>query len=311
MDPISNKVKQWISAGKDPRSAHWQGGLESILRILKPYLKPGQLVPVSQLGEPDQAVFLSVLGIVDLSPNLLAAFLPPSVAGKITPPPSAEELFRIENGKPSYKIIIVRQGPEKRILCAEISEQADKPGVDIFQSGALLGTYNFENLEDCIADLNKIIRVHIWETGKWPRNDHKRYTLNWFEKVVDLQTCEVKVEKDFSFFHSPTLVNSDSVDVVFILIYAFIRNRIKDAGSALRQAVSEIQRIDNEEIRQAQLNNLVDTLVLDLLTLMKKCDLMQVEAFSEKEIAHFNQESARTIRKIHDFLNQTFNDVKS
>lgn len=39
---------------------------------------------------------------------------------------------------------------------AEISEQAYKPGADIFQSGALLGSYDYENTEDCLDGLNKV-----------------------------------------------------------------------------------------------------------------------------------------------------------
>jgi hypothetical protein len=302
MDPISEKVKQWIDAGRDPRSAHWQGGLEAILKVFKPYLWPGQLVPVSPLEEEDQAVFLSVLGIVDLSPNLLAAFLPPPVAEKISPPETAEELHHIEKGKPSYKIIIVRPGKEERILCAEISEHAKKPGVDIFQSGALLGTYDFENLEDCFTQLNKIIRMHIWEKEKWSQDDHKRYTLNWFEKVVDLQPGAVNVEKDFSYFHSPSLIKSNHVDVIFLLIYEVLQNRFKDANAPLQEAVAAIQAVDDGEVKKARLSNLIDTLVLELLTVMKNCDLLQVDEFSEKEMAQFKQESARTIRKIEKLL---------
>jgi hypothetical protein len=302
MDPVSKKVKQWIAAGKDPRSAHWQGGLEAILEVFKPYLKPGQLVPVTPLGAEDQAVFLSVLGLVDLSPNLLAAFLPPPVAEKITPPESAEELRHIEKEELSYKIIIARQGTEKRILCAEVSEHAHKPGVDIFESGALLGTYNFENRKDCFTELNKIIRTHVWEKGKWCQDDYKRYTLNWFEKVVDLQTGAVDVDKDRSVFHSPSLIKSNKVDVIFLLIDEILQNRFQDANAPLQEAVAAIQMMDDGESKKARLNNLIDTLVLDLLTVMKNCDLLSVEAFSEKEMAQFHQESARTIQKLEKLV---------
>jgi len=37
MDPIAKKVKQWIDEKKDPRSAHWQGGLEAVLKVFSPY----------------------------------------------------------------------------------------------------------------------------------------------------------------------------------------------------------------------------------------------------------------------------------
>ena len=130
MDQIAKKVQQWIDEKKDPRSAHWQGGLEAMLNVFSPYMEPGKLIPVQPLEKDDFPVFKVALEAVDLSPNLTAAFLPPSIAGSVIPPESAVELQRIEKGKPSYKILIARPGKDPRILCAEISEQAKKPGID-------------------------------------------------------------------------------------------------------------------------------------------------------------------------------------
>jgi len=323
MNSISQKVQQWIDDGKDPRSAHWQGCLEAILDVFMPYLKPGQLIPVAPLADEEMAVFLSVLKIVDLSPNLFAAFLPPSIAEKITPPDSAEELHHIEKGKPSFKILIARPGTEERILCAEISEHANKPGVDIFQpgfpfsiwcsssaesggvifsAGALLGSYNFENLEDCFTELNKIIRAHIWEKEKWPQKDYIRYTINWFEKVMTLHKDTVDVQKDFSFFHSPTLIKSNKTDVIFILIYEIIQKRLNDTDDSLQESVAAIQAIDDVDVKKGQLNSLIDAVVFELLKVMKDCDLLQLDAFSEKEMKQFDSESARTIQKIGRLL---------
>lgn len=298
MDPISQKVKQWIDDGKDPRSAHWQGGLEALLNVFMPYLAPGQLIPVSPLEDHELTVFLKALEIVDLSPNLYAAFLPPAIAEKITPPDSAEELLHIEKDKPSYKILILRPGKDERILCAEISEHADKPGVDIFQSGALLGTYNYENLEDCFAQLTKIVRMHIWEKEKWSVDEYKRYTINWFEKVVSLHKGTVDVKKDFSFFHSPTLIRSNIIDVIFILISEMMDKRLNDKEDPLSEAVAVIQAIENADIKKVQLNDLIDKVVFDYLTVIKDCELVLVDEFSDKEMELFNRESARTILKL-------------
>jgi hypothetical protein len=298
MDPISQKVNQWIADGKDPRSAHWQGGLEAILNVFMPYLEPGKLVPVSALDEDELAVFLSVLEIVDLSPNLFAAFLPPAIAEKVSPPDTADELQHIEKGKPSYKILIARPGKAERILCAEISEHANKPGIDIFQSGALLGAYNFENVQDCFAELSKIIRAHIWEKGKWNIDDHKRYTINWFEKVMDLRKSSVVVENDFSFFHSPTLIKSNKIDVIFILISEIMDKRFNDSEDPLQEAVAAIRTIEDADVKKGQLNDLIDKVVFEYLTVIKDCALVLFDEFSDKEMELFNRESARTIQKI-------------
>lgn len=298
MDPISQKVKQWIDDGKDPRSAHWQGGLESILNVFMPYLEPGHLIPVVPLEEEELAVFLSVLGIIDLSPSLYAAFFPPAIAEKITPPDSAEELHHIEKGKPSYKVIIFRPGKVERILCAEISEHANNPGVDIFQSGALLGTYNFESQQDCFGDLNKIVRAHIWEKERWSTDEYKRYTINWFEKVMTLHKKTVYVEKDFSYFHSPTLIKSNKIDVIFILFSEMIDKRLNDSEDPLPEAVATIQAIDDADVIKAQLNDLIEKAILEYLTVLKDGDIVLFDELSDKEMGLFNRESARSILKI-------------
>ena len=298
MDEISQKVKQWIDEGKDPRSAHWQGGLEAMINVFIPYLEPGRLVPVQALSEDELAVFLAVMEILDLSPNLLAAFLPPAIAEKVIPPESAEELQRIEKGKPSFKILIARPGKDQRILCVEISEHAKKPGVDIFQSGALLGSYNFENQTDCFEQLKKIIQAHIWEKEKWGPDDYKRYTINWFEKVVDLHKGTICVKKDFSYFHSPTLIKSNNIDVIFTLIFEMIQKRLTNSGDPLKESVSAIQARDESDVKKAQFNELTDKVVFELLRVMKECDIVKFDEFSDKETEQFNRESARTIQKI-------------
>lgn len=168
MERIPEKIKQWIEDKKDPRSAHWQGGLEEILNVFLPHMEPGKLIPVQPLEEDDFPVFMAALAAVDLSPNLHAASLPPAIAGSITPPESADELQRIDNGKPSYKILIARPGKDLRFLCAEISEFAKNPGADIFQSGALIGTYNYDTSQACIADLTKVIRAYLGKGSMAP-----------------------------------------------------------------------------------------------------------------------------------------------
>jgi len=300
MDEISQKVKQWIDEKKDPRSAHWQGALEAILNLFSPYMKPGKLIPVQSLEKDDVSVFEAALEVVDLSPNLTAAFLPPSIAGPITPPESADELQRIDEGKPSYKILIVRPEKDLRILCAEISEHAKKPGIDIFQSGALLGTYDYDTQKDCLTYLTQAIRAHIWEKGKWSQDEYKKYTMNWFEKILNLGKGTVSVHEDFSFFHSPTLIKSDRIDALFTLISEILLKRISDPDGQFKDAVSSIQNIKDKDLRATQSNELAERGVLELLNLMKELEIVKFDEFSNTENERFKKEFSRTILKITD-----------
>ncbi len=298
MDPIIEKAKKWVEAGRDPRSAHWQAGLESIMNVFAPYLEAGSLTPVQPLEETDLPIFREALAVVDLSPGLTAAFLPPPVADKIFPPESAAELQRIDPAKPSWKIIVLRPGREQRVLCAEISPHAGKPGVDLFQSGALLGTYDFDDQQQCLAELNKIVRAHIWEKDKWSPEGHKRYTVNWFERVMDLPGNDVCVEADFSFFHSPTLIKSNRIDAIFLLIFEVFRKRASHPGGPLETRIASIREIPDADERANKFNELAEKTVTRLLAVMKENDLVDFESFTAKEDRQYEQEFDRTVRKM-------------
>ena len=300
MDQIEKKVKQWIDEKKDPRSAHWQGGLEAILNVFSPYMEPGKLISVQPLEKEDLPVFKAALEVVDLSPNLTAAFLPPSIAGSIIPPESADKLRRIDKGKPSFKILIVRPGEDLRILCAEISEHAKNPGIDIFQSGALLGTYNYDTHQDCLTYLTQAIRAHIWERGKWSQDEYKRYTINWFEKILDLGKGTVCVKEDFSFFHSPTLIKSNRIDALFTLISEILLKRVSDPDGQFKDAVSSIQNIKDKDVRVTQSNELAERGILELLNLMKESEIVKFDEFSNTENERFKKEFSRTILQVTD-----------
>ncbi len=303
-DPISQNIKQWISEGKDPRSAHWQGGLEAILNVLSPYMDPGKLALVQDLAKEELPIFNNALEVVDLSPNLFAVFLPPSIANTMTPPESAPELDRIEKGKASYKILIARPGKDQRILCAEISEQAKKPGIDIFESGALLGTYDFDTQQECLAELTKTIRVHIWEKGPWRQDDYKKYTINWFEKILTLRKGTVSVEESCTFLHSPTLIKGNRVDALFMLIFEILHQYFSDPDHPFRADLASIQQTEDKDVRSAQLNELAERNMLELLSLIRNFKLVKFDEFSNTENERFKKEFARTILRIMDRIEQ-------
>ena len=303
MDQMAQKVKQWIDEKKDPRSAHWQAGLEAIMEGFSPDMEPGKLIPVHPLEEKDLPVFKNILGQVDLSPGLLAVFLPPFVANAIVPPDSAEELLRIEKGKPSYKIIILRPGKEDRIICVEFSEYAGKPGVDIFQSGALLGNFDYETHEICISELPKVIHAHIWGKNKWEHKDYIAYTVNWFEKTEYLDKADVIVNENYSFFHSPTLIKSNRIDALFLLIYEVLHARFQDHEGLYKDLKAIGGKAEGKEMLVSTYDTFAQNHVLDLLNLVKKLQLIDFTNFTNAENKGFKNEFVRTVRKLTADLN--------
>lgn len=303
MDSMEPMAKQWIDEKKDPRSARWQAGLEAVMELFLPIMEKGRLIPVCPLDGEDLPIFKAALERVDLSPGLLAAFLPPSKANLILPPDSAEELVRIEKEKPSYKIVIWRPDKKKRILCAEISEHAHRPGVDIFESGAFLGNFDYDTHDVCIMELTKIVRAHAWQKNKWQPRDYLAYTLSWFEKIVYLGKAEVSVDKNHSFFHSPTLVKMNRVDGLFLLLYEVLHHRFKEEPEGLHKLLPGAdENSESQEKEESARQFLAETYLLDLLNVVKKFDLMDFKNFTNAESHEFTKEFNRTVRKLSSDL---------
>lgn len=300
MADAAQKAKKWISENKDPRSAHWQAGLESVLYLFLPDMIKGRITPVGKMDRPDLDLFNAVLKKVDICPATYAAFLPKAVANAIVPPESAEEICRIDKGNDSCKIIILhKEKEENRIICAEISEQADRPGIDIFQSGAFLGNYDYENTEDCLNGLNKAVKAHAWEKGTWQKEQIIAYTLNWFERAQYLNSGEVSVNEAFSFFHSPTLIRTNQVDGLFQLIFSFFSRQYAapDYLSENPELADKIKSRDSDFCRALAQNH-----ILGLLNFIKDNKLMAFEKFTEGENKAFQTEFARTEEKLRDRL---------
>ncbi|WP_319523793.1 hypothetical protein [uncultured Desulfosarcina sp.] len=297
-------MTRWIEQeNKDPRSARWQAALEEIMALFIPRLEKGKLTPVSALEEQDLPIFKSVLARVDLSPGLWAAFLPPPAAALILPPADAmEELVRIDKDKPSYKIIIQRPGKESRILCAEISEYAHRMGIDIFQDGALLGSFNYETYKICIEEITKAVRAHAWEKGNWSREDTIAYTMNWFKKVLYLERADVSVEEKRSFFHSPTLIRTDRVDALFRLLTAIVTLRFQ--ADPEKYTASLPGKSGNREDRMAACGSLAESCLLDLLNIVRSLDLLDFKEFTNQEEKQFKTEFTRSVRKLSSDLDK-------
>jgi hypothetical protein len=298
MKPASEKVRQWIDNGRDPRSAHWQAGLEALLEVFEPYLEPGRLVPAVSLDPSDRPVFDEAQAVIDVSPNVAAVFLPPETAGKIRPPESAPELERIEKSRPAYKVLLQRPGAQPRLACLDISPQAHNPGVDLFQDGALLGTYDFEDRKECMDSLDQILFAHMWEKGKWEASDFRRYTLNWFERVMDTGRGDIAVKTDFSYLHTPSLIKSNPVDVIFTLIVDVFDRRLQDTHGPIRQALDGIFALPDQQARQSRYYEMAEKIVLQFLSLIKDTELVDFTEFSEKQTDNFKKATSAAIGRI-------------
>jgi hypothetical protein len=77
-----------------------------------------------------------------------------------------------------------------------------------------------------------------------------------------------------------------------------IQKRLNDPGDPLKESVSMVRVKTDEAVETVQLKDLLDTVVFDLLSVMKDCELFPFAEMTEKEAKQFNQDSARTIQML-------------
>ncbi len=294
---MTARIEKWIADGRNPGTAHWHGALEAAMDSFEPYLQPGCLVPVQTLDKPAYAQFEELYAVLDLCPDTQAAFIPTALGGVLSPPAAVDSLRRVHRDNTSVMLLCRRPGKHSRILCAEISPEAWKPGVDLFEGGALLGNYEFDSSADCIRELSKLIRTHLWRKEKWTVENHTDYTLNWFARVVDTTRPDAPVQPDFSYIHSPVLMNLSTVDAIFQLIY----------NMATRQFQERDHRVqDNPDLAadadEAGRHRFIEGRIIGMLNLLRDSRAVEFSTFTSRENEQFKDAFAETVKRLDRFL---------
>jgi len=297
---MAAKIEAWIAAGRNPGLAHWHGALEATMASLEPHLKPGQLMPLQALDNTSYAVFAELYALLDLSPDVQAAFLPTAMGGVLKPPAAVDTLRRVHADNTSTMLLCRRPGRQPRILCAEISKEAWKPGADLFEEGALLGNYEYESSADCIRNLAKLIRTHLWRKEKWSANHYLDYTLNWFTRLVDTSRMDAPVQPDHSYVHTPVLLKLDRVAAIFKLVYAMAARQLQEtepdpAGQSDPAVAPDTVAAENRR-------PYLEGRVLTLLNCLRDSQAVDFSTFTSRENDEFKDLFAETVARLDPLL---------
>ncbi len=298
IEEMTDRVKKWIDDGRDPGIAHWHGALEATIASFRPHLQAGRLVPVHSYGKGEYSIFREVYAALDLSPVIQAAFIPTGMGGVLYPPAAVDSLRRRHKDNKSVMLLCRRSGEKPRILSAEISKEAWKPGVDIFEEGALLGSYEFDSSADCIDELPKLIRRHMWRKEKWTAEHYADYTLNWFARVVDTGRADAPVQPDFSYIHTPVLLNLNTVDAVFKLIKAMAARQFQEKVdiSHVKGKTGSFEVADEEDRHR-----FLEGRILGLLNLLRDSNAVDFAVFTPRENERFKDSFSRTVAELDEF----------
>ena len=299
IEEMTGRVKKWIDDGRNPGVAHWHGALEATMASFAPRLQPGRLVPMHSFGKSGYSVFSEVYASLDLSPVLQAAFIPSGMGGVLHPPAAVDSLRRIHKDNKSTMLLCRRPGEIPRILSAEISKEAWKPGVDLFEEGALLGSYEYDSSEDCIRELPKLIRTHMWHKEKWTTDNYADYTLNWFTRVVDTDGATAPVQPDFSYIHSPALLNLNTVEAIFKLIKAMLARQHHETADILQEkGETDPFEVADDETR----HRFLEGRIIGLLNLLRESRAVYFTGFTPRENERFKDSFSGAVAELDRLL---------
>lgn len=311
---LENKTRERIEAGRDPHTAKWHENLESILIPMKDKLIPGELIATESL-EPDKEELLKKLQIIlDISPFTCALFLPNGI------PDTAESPNSVLENPPedSTKILVFRINDYNLILTAEISDE--KPGIDIFDDGTLLASYNYNTSKECITDLSKIIWIHFKYKDTWTQENYIKYTEGWFFRSAGNKIQNLSINVNYSYIHHPVLLNINKVQAIFKLMKATLISLFKDIDQTIAIAnAANLYKANTDEITKSGLlkgkeneklsmRTYIDERLLGLLKLLRGYDIINFKGFSESEQREFKRSFSKTVEEVFlFFMKKIFN----
>jgi hypothetical protein len=256
------------------------------------------------MGDAAAARFQALNSRLDFSPFVCGVFLPPELADTLSPAKIARSLVRAEKG--SMKILVTRVGDFSRVLTAEIAP--GKPGIDIFEGGSLLGSYEYDSPEACMDGLSKVVWIHLKPKEAWSSEDCIRYTESWFMKSIALRASDLPVNPNHSYIHSPTLLRLRPVDAVFKLMESALADITGDveavlawADAAARQAgaadavTREGLARKNGDERHA-LDVCLEERLLMLLKWLDNVGVVDFKAFSDADQQVFKARFSQTVK---------------
>ncbi len=234
-EEIFKKAEAWEKAGQGPFLAHWQASLEMILLACEESLRPGRLLPIGVDGEKEWDFYLDVLEKLDLPPEICALLITPSAARAMPIPQGLELDSRALPKSDSFSMIISGCRDRKTIMQVSLPGVMSV-GIDVFEHGAQLASYNYNTIEECLTDLTRVIWIYFNPGQNWKGDEIVRYTENWFEKSQEIDLEKATIHQDFSYIHRPKLLGLVPLGAAFKAIAATIPKKYDSLEKAIESA---------------------------------------------------------------------------
>ena len=168
--PIADIIESRSPAGRSDAVQGWHNLLKKLLKQMAPYLREGQMVTFRKLKERESSLFQRLHQKVAVPTAVGSIYLPPSVLFQMLyqrpegEPQTVPEYSR-ENPPDEGIVLACRISDVNVVVNALLAKPPYAPAIDIYDDGQLLAGYIYNNIDECIANLEKIMRIHL-QTGR-------------------------------------------------------------------------------------------------------------------------------------------------
>ncbi|MDM8535349.1 hypothetical protein QUF70_01200 [Desulfobacterales bacterium HSG17] len=323
LNNLDEKTQKRIEAGRDKLTANLHGAMEAILINLQDLLIPGEIVTSETLEQDLKKQFHKLQISLDLSPFAHAVFLPSGIYRNLNSYSHLQKTASAiipDDDNDTSKVLVSGISDYKRILTAEISPA--KPGIDIFDDGSLLASYNYNTPHECINDLSKIIWIHFKYKDAWNHEDYIRYTEGWFFRSANYKIPDLSINVNHSYIHHPVLINTSSIQAIFKLMKATLLRLFAETDKTLAAAnaanlykpdtvkISKSGLSNGKEDEKRSLNLYYEDRLVGLLKLLQGYEIINFKSFSAAEQKEFKRMFARTVEDVfQSTIQKIFNNI--
>ena len=159
---MDQTIARKSGVGPNDLIAGWQSVLSRMLDLMQPFMQSAHIITFQRMHPHEQSVYQHIIQRVTLSEQAWGIYIPPSVRNQLMYTnqgldiPAGEDVPRDDG-----VLLFSRTTSHATIVNGLLAHQPYAPAVDVYDQGALLAGYAYDNIDACLADLTAVIQTHL------------------------------------------------------------------------------------------------------------------------------------------------------
>jgi hypothetical protein len=161
-ESMGQTIVRRSGVGPNDLIAGWQSVLSRMLDQMQPFLQPARIITFRHMHLHEQGVFQQIIQGVTMSEQAWGIYLPPSVRNQLMYTNQGLDIPAGEAVPKDDGVLLFSQpSSHETIVNVLLAHQPFAPAVDVYEQGALLAGYVYDNIDACLDDLTAVIQTHL------------------------------------------------------------------------------------------------------------------------------------------------------